>query len=258
MLLSRFFEWKPQGDFHYFNLAHILVIVIGVLSIVALCIIFRKTEHKNVKRVLSVVAVISLILDPIYWIWEYVVSGGVDIKGSLPLYYCSLFYMVLPFAIWCKNEKVKQTALAYLATFNLIAGLMGLIINTNLNVYPVWSFVGVRSLVYHLLMIFTSVFIWTTKYYTFNIHHTYSFLIPIIALFIPALIVDLNYGADYFYLNGGVGTPISIVSSKMPQAVYIFVLYFAILVLVNLIFYLPLIIKHFKNRKVYESDEGIE
>lgn len=247
--MKDFFTYSPDGNFKMLNLAHILIIVFGILTILFTCFLLRKLEHKKVKKILLVCAIFALVLDPLYWIWELCASGTLHFEKTLPLYFCSLFYITLAFAVFCKNQKVKQTCYSYLATMNIFAGLMGLILNTNLNSYHVWSFVGVRTLVFHLLMLFVSCLLWFTKYYKPEIKDIYRFFIPLAILFVPALIVDKTCDFDYCYLNGGRGTVIETISAKMPNFIYIFLLYLLIYVCVISVFYIPTIIKQVKVKK---------
>ncbi len=249
MILAKFFEYMPKGEYSMLNLAHILIIVFGLVGILIACFFLRKLEHKKVEKILIVCAIIALTLDPIYWIWELVVTKSFDFSTTLPLYFCSLFFIVLNVAVFSKKQAVKQTCYAYLATFNIFAGLMGLILNNNLNNYPVLSFVGVRTIVYHLLMLFVSCLIWFTGYYKPQIKDTFRFFIPLAILFIPALIVDKIWNWDYCYLNGGRGTPIENVSRAMPNAVYIILLYILVIVAVNVVFYIPTIVKYYKSKR---------
>ena len=254
--MKDFFAYLPEGDFKMLNLAHILIIVIGILAILIVCFFLRKLEHKKVEKILLVSAIIALVLDPMYWIWELCTTKTLHFEQTLPLYYCSLFYFTLAVGVFSKKQNVKQTCYSYLATFNIFAGLMGLILNNNLNHYSVWSFVGVRTLVYHLLMLFVSCLIWMTKYYKPQIKDTYRFFIPLAILFVPALIVDKVFGFDYCYLNGGRETVIETISSAMPNAVYIFLLYLLIYVCVIVVFYIPTIVKYIKSKKQVESGEN--
>lgn len=255
-ILAGFFEYMPQGEFKMLNLAHILIIVFGLLGILVTCFFLRKLETKKVKIILLVCAIIGLVMDPIYWIWELSVTGTLHFEQTLPLYFCSLFYMTLAIGVFSKREKVKQTCFAYLASFNIFAGLMGLILNNNLNNYPVFSFVGIRTLVFHLLMLFVSCLLWFTRYYKPKISDVFTFMIPLGIMFVPALIVDKIWGFDYCYLNGGKGIPIiESASGAMPNAVYIILLYLLIFVATNLVFYIPTIVKYFKEKK---GDKKIE
>ncbi len=247
--MKNFFAYMPEGNYSMLNLAHILIIVLGLIAIVVGCFFLRKLDHKKVEKVLLGCAIFALTLDPLYWTWELCVTKTLHFESTLPLYFCSLFYITLAVGVFCKNAKVKQTCYSYLATFNIFAGLMGLIFNANLNSYPVWSFVGLRTLVFHLLMLFVSAFIWFTKYYKPEIKDLYRFFIPLAIMFVPAIIVDKIWNFDYCYLNGGRGTVIESISSAMPNAVYIILLYVLIYVSVVAVFYIPTIVKHIKNKQ---------
>ncbi len=245
----KFFEYMPQGDFKMLNLAHILIIVFGLLAIVIACYLLRKVSHNKVETILKVCAIIGLVMDPLYWIWELFTTKTLHFEQTLPFYFCSLFYFTLAFAVFCKSAKVKQVCYSYLATFNIFAGLMGLILNNNLNYYSVWSFVGIRTLVFHLLMLFVSCLIWFTKYYKPQIKDLYRFMIPLGIMFVPAFIVDKIWGFDYCYLNGGKETIIEYISSAMPNIIYIILLYIVIYITVVAVFYIPTIVKYVKQNK---------
>ncbi len=249
MLLAKFFEYMPEGEYSMLNLAHILIIIFGLAAILISCFLLRKLSRNKVEKVLFVCAIIGLVFDPIFWIWELATTKTFHFESSLPFYFCSLFYFTLAVGVFSKKPNVKQTCFSYLATMNIIAGLMGLILNNNLNSYPVWSFVGIRTLLFHLEMLFVSCFIWFTKYYKPQIKDLYRFMIPLAILFVPALIVDKIWGWDYCYLNGGVGTPIANFSKAMPNFIYIILLYVLIYVVIVAIFYIPTIIKYIKQKK---------
>lgn len=255
MLAAKFFEYLPNGNFSSFSIGHILFIVLGIIFVVLFGFLLRNLERKTMDKIMKILACTMPLFDIVFWIWELIVTKTINIKSSLPLYYCSLFYMTLPFAAFCKNEFVKQTCLAYLATMNAIAGLMGLIINTNLSYYPVFSFVGLRTMLYHITMLFVSSLIWFTKYYKPKILDTITFVIPILIMFIPAYIVDIYAKADYLYLNGGINTPIEIISSKIPHILYIFTLLVTIILVVNIIFYIPTIINYIKSKRQQKSNQ---
>ncbi len=245
-----FFAYHPEGKYSMLSTAHIVVIVVGIAAILLACFLLRKTEHKKIEKILFVFAIIGLIIDPLYWIWELIATHKIHFEKSLPLYFCSLYYITLAIAVFCKKSGIKQACYAYLATMNLIAGLMGLILNTNLNIWPVLSFAGIRTLVYHLMMIFVSCLLWFTKYYKPQIKDLYGFFIPIAIMFVPAITVNSIWGYDYCFLGGGKGTPIlQDISAAMPLFAYIFILYVVIYIGIVAVFYIPTIVKYIKSKK---------
>lgn len=152
--MKDFFTYLPEGNFKMLNLAHILIIIFGLLAIVVACVLLRNLAHKKVEKILLVCAIIGLLIDPIYWIWELCTTGTLHFEQTLPLYFCSLFYMTLSTGVFFKNKEIKQICFSYLATFNIFSGLMGLILNNNLNHYSVFSFVGIRTLFFSSLNAF--------------------------------------------------------------------------------------------------------
>ncbi len=45
--MKDFFTYLPDGNFKMLNLAHILIIVFGLLAILLVCVLLRKLEHKK-------------------------------------------------------------------------------------------------------------------------------------------------------------------------------------------------------------------
>lgn len=191
----------------------------------------------RVEQCLRFLAVVIVFFDPAYWIWEWLTFGEFDPKFTLPLYLCSLFWMLLPVGVFAKEGAMKQIALANVATIGLISGLMGYVFNYHINVHPFFSFVGIRTLLYHALMIFGSTLLWTSGYYQPKPGDQWRAFLPVGVLLVPSLILNMLYGYDYCYTAGGLGTPIEILSRALPKPVFLFVFYGIFFVAVWISFY---------------------
>ena len=237
--MKKFFRVMRAGEAQeMYGMNHLLYILIAVIVIAVLCLLLRKLSKHSIKTILRVFAVVMLLFDPMYWVWEAVQTGKFDIATSLPLYYCSLFWMTLPIVAWCKEGSIPyRCAIAYLCTMNIIAGIFGLIINTHLINYSFFTFVAQRSLLYHVVMLFIPALLWTTRTYKPKCIDGLLFLVPLAMLYIPAIIIDFVFNFDYCYLNGGRGTPIINFSKLMPAPVFILVMIAVIISVVNLVFY---------------------
>lgn len=226
-----------------FSLNHILAMIMSLGLIIGLTYIVRRGGRERSVRWLKGIALISLLFDPAYWIWEWQTFGRFHFASTLPLYLCSLFWWLMPVAMFTKPGRLKQTALACVATVSLTSGVFGFVFNYHLNAYPFFSFVPIRSLTYHFLMIWGAVLLWTSGYYQPKAGDQWRSFIPVWLLLIPGLILNQLHGYDYGYTAGGIGTPLEILSSALPKPIFLIILYGALFLLHWLIYYrrLPLI-----------------
>lgn len=221
---------------------HIMAIVLCGLLVALISYRLVHSSRAQVERALRLIAIISLTLDPIYWLWEYQRYGQFQWSTTLPLYLCSLFWILLPLGVFLRSGELKQIALANVATIGLISGVLGFVLNYHVSAYPFFSFVPLRSLLFHFLMILGSSLLWVTKYYQPQPGDQWRAFIPVGILLIPAYILNRLYGYDYGYTAGGQGTPIALISSHLPQLVFLVLFYSAWFLLVWGLFYrkLPL------------------
>lgn len=220
-----------------FTPVHNLTILLSLISIPLISQIITKKGKNFVEFVLKALAILILFFDPIYWIWEFNTFGELRLASTLPLYLCSLFWMMLPFAAFLKDGFIKHMALSNIATVGLISGSMGFVFNYHLDTWGVISFVGIRSLFYHYLMILGSTLIWGSRYYEPKAGDQWRAFVPVWVLLIPALILNLLYGYDYGYTAGGHGTPFTILSNLLPKALFLIILYGTFFLIVWALFY---------------------
>lgn len=220
-----------------FGTAHIAVLIGTLILVPAVCMALKKTGRDATSRFLKCCAVIILFFDPAYWLWEAVNFRHFNFSTTLPLYICSLFWILMPFAAFARRDKVRQTACACICTVCLMGGILGLVFCVYLNRYPFFSFVPLRSLAYHVIMVLSAAVMWTTGYYRPQPQDRYRCFIPVDILLMPCLVLNKLYGWDYFYTAGGVGTPLARMSAAMPKGVFLLVLYGGLLLIIQVIFY---------------------
>ncbi len=181
-----------------------------------------KKKKINFEAYLKYTALVSLCLDPIYWVWEYNTYGYFSFDTTLPLYICSLFWMVYPIVAFSKKREVLyRSALSSLLTIVYFGAILGLVFNTHIGNYDFWHFRVQMSLFYHALMMISITLIWSTGYYRFEGRDRYLFPIPLLLLMIPSSIVDYLYGYDYCYFNGAKGTTLQIFSDFLGVPLFI-------------------------------------
>ncbi|MBQ8293068.1 MAG: YwaF family protein [Bacilli bacterium] len=205
MFNYNFFDYKDFIPDEYkqnvlWSLPHIIFIVVAISTIILLCVFFKNTKNKNIETYLKVLSIIIPILEVIKIVWEsywdITLGHGFNVTGLLPLYTCSMFIYVLPFAGWGKG-KVKECALAFLTTLGVFAGATNFFLPPIFNDYPFFSYASFTSLNYHFLMVFTGIFIVSTRYYVPNLKSAFKAFLPV--LIFSLIVIPVNY---IMYLNG--------------------------------------------------------
>ena len=222
MLTYNFFDYKdfiPDEDKQnvMWSTEHIVFIILAVLAIILLCYFLRNIKGKSVDKYLKILAIIIPVLEiiKITWetYWDIKLGHGFNITGLLPLYTCSMFIYVLPFAGWGKG-KVRECALAFLTTLSVFAGLTNFFIPPIFNTYPFFSYASFMSLNYHFLMVFTGFFLVATRYYVPNFKSILKGFIPLLifsAIVIPfdyIMFYNGHYWIDYMLYIHGFGAPL--------------------------------------------------
>lgn len=215
-----FFDYKHFIEgYHgqdFWGTAHTVFMVIACLAIILVPVFLRKTKEKNVDLFLKILSIAIPVLEVIKITWETVwdlkVVGSFNWGGLLPLYTCSMFIFVLPFAAWAKGN-VKRAAVAWLSTIGIFAGLTNFFLPPILNTYPFWTLATFTSLNFHFWMVFTGVFLGVTGYYKAKWSDIITAWLPL-ALFsvivIPAnyILQEQGHYPDYMLYMHGNGAPV--------------------------------------------------
>lgn len=222
MFNYNFFDYKdfiPSEDKQNvtWSIEHIIFIIVAITAIVLLCVFLKRIKSSKVEIYLKTIAIVIPILEVIKIVWESFwdikMGHGFNLTGLLPLYTCSMFMYVLPFAGFGKG-KVKECALAFLTTISVFAGATNFFIPPIFNDYPCFSYASFISLNYHFLMVFTGVFLVATGYYTPNFKSIFKGFIPVLIFSIIVIPIDYimfyngNQWVDYMLYLHGYGAPI--------------------------------------------------
>lgn len=216
--------------------SQMIVLPLTAVFVFLMCQWAKIWKEKTVHRFFQVVAILSLSLDPIYWAWELMVVGKIDIAISLPFYICSLYCILLPIAVFPKQGRCKRAAMSCLCTVCMMAGIAGLVFNYHWD-EPFFSFLTLHSVIYHIIMILVVSMLWATKYYTPQREDRYLFAIPMVLMVLIALPLNWIYGWGYCFTDGGANTPFVYLSDHVPQLVFLAILYGGMFLLVNRVFY---------------------
>lgn len=220
-----------------FSLPHIMVIIFASIFIPLYCIHLRHSSKEKADHFFKFFAIIIPFFEPLDLVGEYMTKGRLDPSTCLPLYMCSLFMITLPFAVFLKPGLAKRIALANIATIGAIGGAFGLIFNIYVDQYPFFSYVPIRSLTYHFIMLLVSAAVWPTGYYKRQKGDEFLCFIPFLIMMIPAVILNRLYGYDYLYTAGAKGTALASISSMMPTPVFVIVLWGFMWFCIRVVFY---------------------
>lgn len=146
------------------GIPHLCFLFLTLIFVIYVNEYVKSKNYDFIIKFLRIITLITLTLDPIYWLWEYNKLGRFNFATTLPLYICSLFWILMPFSTFRRKDFVQEVCTACICTVCMIGGVMGLILNTHINVHGFFSFVALRSLFYHVLMIVAASVMWTSGF----------------------------------------------------------------------------------------------
>ena len=208
-----FFDYKYNIEgfsSDLFSVPHLVFIALSFVLVPTVCYLLRKTSHKKIDVFLKVFAVLITVFEITKMTWESyydITTGrGFNFGGILPLYTCSLLIYTTWFAAYGKG-KVKDYALAYLTTVNLLSGGIGIVYCNGLNWYPFWTFGAFYSMFFHFSMFAIGNFLLFTGYKKLGWTDMFKAWVPMLILAVVAIPVNYELSADYMQIYEGSGIP---------------------------------------------------
>ena len=240
-----------------FQPPHLLVLLgTGILTLAA-CRWAMGASSASVERFLRYCAAAALAFDPAYWIWELRSFGQLDLSRTLPLYLCSLFWLLFPLALFARRESLRQMARATICTMGMLGGVFGLVFNVYLSQYPFFSFVPVRSLLYHMLMVLAASVMWAGGFYRPQSEDRWRCFYPVAALVGICLVCNRFFGWDYCYTGGGLGTPLERLSGPLPLGLFLLILYGGLWLLIQALFYRAFYLRSLQQREQQAESQSL-
>ena len=230
--IHRFLEYNTE--FVSFGLQHWLILILIVLSsiLIPYFAIYFLTDLQQLwfGRFFS----ITLALTVLGWMFIRAKLGDFDKTTDLPLDFCNLSALLLPFMMWNPNLPVHEVLFFWILTGTLLANVTPYLYNG----FP--NFIFMKYWIVHgglvvLTIYYTVVFElypeWWSILKAFGWLHVYLFAMVIANKFI---------GSNYFYLLGKPPTP-TILDYLGPWPWYILVCWGLVLILFTIV-YLPIYI----------------
>ncbi|MBQ7346156.1 MAG: YwaF family protein [Oscillospiraceae bacterium] len=191
-----------------FSPLHWVVAACLVALVVGLCLWVRKVPEERLKKIYTVLWAFMVVLEIGKICWEACAGKTVRFEwtGVLPLYPCSVFMYVMPFAIWGSGY-VRKAVCGYVCTLGLLGGAINFVYPANvLNNYSAISFAGVQTLFYHGALVFCAVSMLISGYHSFRgVKNWWELLLPVVPMLPVSVVANLvNFspvGSDYMFFK---------------------------------------------------------
>ena len=181
---------------------------------VGLCFLLRKKSEKTIKIVLLSLWGFAVLSEVIYYGATYIMciadpeKHPFDIEGMLPFHSCLMFLYVFPVAMFSKNKIIKTAASNFMVIINMIIGFITLFVGCPPVGSSTLSFVGLQSLILHVIIVIAPLIMVTTNYYDIQMSDVKWGLALFGLLSITMWIFDACTGCDYFYFYDGHTFPV--------------------------------------------------
>lgn len=171
-------------------------VVMGVLLILIIVIscLLRKTKKQTVFNIYKGIAIFMPILEIVkitFSTYADLTHGEpFNLGGILPLYSCSMLLYFLPFVAWGKG-RIQRHSMAFFTSIGLVAGLSNFIYLSAAGWYPIFTFGGLYSVLFHAVIVFVGISLMVTEIYTPSLKTIYEGMIPI--LMFSIIVIPANF-----------------------------------------------------------------
>lgn len=195
--------YKPAG---MFTLPHFISLIICFLIVWYALKISKQLSWDSVLKITRLIAIVITLLEGVKIAYNFY-YGYTGLDAWLPISFCSLFI----YATWLSGYgkgTLKKVGDAYIVIGSLLGGLGFLLIpTTSLMRYPIWHFLCLYSLLFHMLMIYLGVMyighrripLNRTTYFYFSLYFLLSAVI--------CIILNSIYGSNLMILREPFNVP---------------------------------------------------
>lgn len=246
MFLYGFFDYKYdlvgfESDIYSIN--HIIFLIMALVSIGFVSYFVRGAKKRNVEIFIRVLAIFVTILEVSKVSWESYFDitrgGNFNFFGIAPIYTCSLLIYCSLIAGFAKG-KIRDICLSWLCTIGMMTGLITLFYPTGLNWYPVLTFGGMHTLLFHYGLLLCAVVCLASGYKKLQWKDIFISMIPMFALALIAIPVDYVIKSDYMQLYSASGVPIlndlaTLLASHGMRFIFTILMFFAYMILSSIV-----------------------
>ena len=227
-------DWFGRpGPFAY-NTEYIIATILLVVLAFIFPILLRKKQPTTIKKILIILWIIALVLDVVKYTYSFInnLTNGVTDIGSFdfPLWTCSMFLVLMPIALFCKNEKVSRACLAFICTISFFAGMVNFAVP---NEESLFSFFGLHKIIYHYMLMLTPAIVLGTGYFKLRFKDIYGIMIIFVSFGVPVYIFNVIFKQDYMFTYDGSWLPmdVSFIPSKILYTLLVLVVYVCVALL---------------------------
>ena len=250
-------DWLNRGlDSYAFQPDHILFVVISMLIGVGLCFLLRTKSKNTVKIVLISLWGFAVLSEIIYYGVTYAMcikdpeNYPFNIEGMLPFHSCLMFLYVFPFSIFSKNRIIKTATSNFLVIINMIIGFITLFVGCPPVGSSTLSFVGLQSLILHVIIVIVPLIMVATNYYDIQIKDIYYGLALFGILSVIMWTFDAITGCDYFYFYDGHTFPVlKVISENVHHLIWTLIVVSCYIITGVTTHFLIIAIKYLINKK---------
>lgn len=178
---------------------HIMFILIVIAATVLLCIFFKDTNDKTIRKICLIGWVIIVILEIIKEIEYSSYFENSELLWDYPWYIfpfqlCSTPLYVLPFVIFLKNEQVRKYFISYMMTFSLFGGIAVYFYPND--VFTSTTIINFQTMIHHGMQIVLGVFLVVVNRKRYN----FKFFLKGIAVFAGLSIVAMILNITMYHV----------------------------------------------------------
>ena len=248
------FEMETPASFGLFHLGFLLLTILATAFLIWK---FRDADEKTVRRIL-LGAWITLVILEIFKQIIFAYREDIYVPGHMvwsyhwyafPFQLCSSPLYLLPFAIFLKEGHVKDSVVAFLATFSVFGGLAVMLYPND--VFTVVGSVNVQTMIHHGSQIAIGMFLaaWNRNRWGFKLYAkgiaTFAVMSAIAMLLNEAMFAHFankgitNVAFNMFYVSRHYGCSLPVLSMiypKVPYPVFLLIYLLGFAVVAGLIF----------------------
>ena len=247
---------------------HILFAFLTIILAIVLCVCFKNCSKKTFKKIVLIFWIIILILE-IYkqLVFSFSYEHGEVVWDyqwyAFPLQLCSSPLYFLPIVAFCKDGKVKDSAMAFTSTFSLFGGLVVMFYPGDVFIETIG--VNIQTMIHHGLQVVLGIFF--TIYNRKKLSNKFLFKsfisgaiyfgIVIFSNCIMPLIVNETFNMMYIspYINSEMPI-ISDIYSALPYPIFLIIYAICYVTVAALLFYVQYyLIKYFENKKLKRENK---
>lgn len=181
-------QYPPAG---MFKVPHFVAIVICFTIVGGCLFLSRNMSWENVMKLVKSLAIIITVFELIKISYNFY-FGYTWLDAWFPLSYCSLFIYALWFSGYGKGH-IKRLGDSYMIVGALLGGVGFLLLpTTSLMRYPIWHYLCIYSLFFHMMMIYVGIMY--LKHY--KIHRLMYLYFSVYFLVAAGISIGLNVAFD--------------------------------------------------------------